>query len=194
MTWDRVALLGEDVAHRQFLRRICEKLGWKIVDEAFSPRGHGAASGWVIQQLPERLNEIRASPGLGLLVALDGDNVGRAGRQAALHRACEALNVGPVQDKDAVAVLVPTWSLDTWILYFHKDLVVPEHTKSKRKAARLFDYPQGYRAPGVPVEHAPRLLKARPLESLASGFLSTRADALLPSINSSREDLRRWTD
>ena len=49
-------------------------------------------------------------------------------------------------------------------------------------------------APGVPTEDAPRFWKPRPIEALAEGFLSTRSHIDLPSIDSSRSDLRRWTD
>lgn len=194
MSWARVVLLGEDQAHRDFLRRLATELGWEVNGEHFAPRGSGAASGWVIRQLPERLAEIRAGyTGLGLLVAIDGDNVGRAARLDAMRGACVAVGHAARVDKDAVAVLVPTWSIDTWGLYFARDKVIPENRRSKGKARGLFERPHpGFLAPGAPAEDAPRIWKSRPLAALAVGFLSDRAHPELPSLGAAREDLRRW--
>lgn len=193
MSWNRVMLLGEDVAHRQFLQALCAKLNWRVVDEAFAPRGGGAASGWVIRQFPQRLAELRDGyKGLGLVVAIDGDNVGRSGRIEALRKACDEANTGPRLDRDPVALLVPTWSIDTWLLFFHQRRVVPETVQSKLKAKRLFVRPKGYGAPGVPSDAAPALIRKGPLEALTAGFLATESDPELPSIDSSRRDLARW--
>lgn len=193
MSWDRVMLLGEDVAHRQFLRELCAKLNWRVIDEAFAPRSGGAASGWVIRQFPQRLAELRAGyQDLGLVVAIDGDNVGRSGRIEALRKACDEANTGPRLDRDPVALLVPTWSIDTWLLFFHQREVILETEKSKLKAKRLFVRPKGYGAPGVPTADAPLLIRKRPLEALTAGFLATKSHPKLPSIDSAREDLARW--
>ena len=195
MSWDRVVLLGEDRAHLDFLRRLRRELGWSVAFEHIAPHGQGAASGWVIQQFSERLAEIRAGyAGLGLLVAIDGDNQGRQARLAALERACKAASQPERSEDDAVAILVPSWSIDTWGLFFCKDKVIPENKKSKSKARSLFEPPhRGFLAPGAPAEDAPRVWKLRHLETLTQEFLSDRSHTDLPSLDSSRADLRRWT-
>ena len=194
MSWDRVVLLYEDRAHGDFLRSLCRAQGLKVVAEHAAPKGRGAASDWVIRQLPERLIELRTGEyaGLGLLVAVDGDNRGRAARLTMMNYACASCGQDGLDGRDPVAVLVPTWSIDTWALFFCKDIVIPEHEPSKSRGRKLFRPPhRAWRAPGVPVEDAPRIWKTTHLAALTRGFLSDRSDPRLPSLEASREDLRR---
>lgn len=195
MTWRRVVILGEDRAHLDFLRGLCTWFGWTIVDEHVAPRGRGAASGWVVRQFAERLAEVRAGyQGLGLLVAVDGDNVGQVGRRRDVGTACGDVGVAPPSDADELALLVPTWSIDTWALFFVRDLVIPEHRKSKSKARAMFEQPhRGFLAPGAPVEDAPRVWKRVPLEATVRGFVAGRSHPDLPSIDHARAALARGT-
>lgn len=96
----------------------------------------------------------------------------------------------PVNPQDRAAVLVPTWSIDTWALFFFKDLVIPEDTRSKPRSKALYFQPAGFTSPGTPIDDAPRLFKPKPLGALVSGFLSDRGHPEIPSLDSSRQDLR----
>lgn len=195
MRWRQVILLGEDRAHVDFLRLLCTQFGWKIVDEHVAPKAREAASGWVIRQFAERLTEVRAGyTGTGLLAAVDGDNVGRDARERAIAAACDDRGVPPRGRTDEVALLVPTWSIDTWALFFVRGRVVPESKKSKRKAQGMFERPhRGFLAPGVPADDAPRLWKRRPLVATVAGFLSNDSHPELPSIDEAREEFARGT-
>lgn len=191
MTWDRVMLLCEDRAHLEFLEGVCEACGWSVVgDPEVQPKGKGAASGWVIKRLPDRLRELRsgAYPGLGLLVAVDGDNRGRVNRLGAIRLECERQGVSVLDPSDAVALLVPTWSIETWALFFCKGVVVPENRQSKLKAVRLFR-----KAPkGLVPDDVPRGWKPDHLERLLTGFLGVDSHPELPSIDASRAEIARW--
>lgn len=194
MTWERVVLLGEDMAHRGFLVRLCREVGWRVALEDIAPRGTGSGSDYVIHRFPEHLQGVRAGyPRLGLLVAIDGDDRGRDRRLAALRHQCEEQGLEPRGNLDAVAILVPVWSVDTWALFFSRGVVVRENEKAKGKARSMFGPAhRGFLAPGTPVEDAPRPWKERPLAALAEGFLSDRSHPDLPSIDLSRADFRRW--
>lgn len=196
MKWDRVILLGEDRAHLDFLRELSTRQGWQVLFEHIAPKGRGAASGWVVGQFPDRLQEIAGGryKGLGLLVAIDGDNVGRVGRLQMLALASVARNIPQQSPEDPVALLVPTWSIDTWLVFFHKHAVIPETTPSKNRAKGFYGDPHtGFLAPGAAADEAPRPLKKAPLRSLLDGFLSDKRDDQLPSLDESRADFRRWT-
>jgi hypothetical protein len=130
---------------------------------------------------------------LGLLVAIDGDNLGRTERLNAMARICAEQEISERTEADPTAILVPTWSIDTWALFFYKNIVVPENESAKSKTSRFFQAPHpGFMAPSVPVEDAPRMWKPAPRKSLIDGFLGQQEDPQLMSLSSSRKDLERW--
>ena len=146
----------------------------------------------MIAAFAERLSEIVGGgyPGLGLLAAVDGDNLGCEQRLAALARACVERKVAPRRPQDPVAVLIPTWSLDTWAVFLCKNKVVPEDRKAKRAAASLYrPLHPAYLAPGVPREDAPRGWRSGALAALVTGFLDGPSHDDLPSLDAAREDL-----
>ena len=79
------------------------------------PKGSGAASAWVARHYPAEMKALRShassQPNLGLLVMVDGDNVGVMARQ----RWLESLLTQPRQPTERAAILVPTWSVETWM-------------------------------------------------------------------------------
>ena len=188
----RAVLLCEDVAHEGFLKGLARAQGWAVADAHVAPSGRGAASGWVLRQLPQRLQELRAmaADDLVLVVAVDGDNVGVAGRDQGAHKALADASVAPIGAADPLVLLVPTWSVDTWAVYFCRDRVVYEGKSAKSQAKGLFMAPHpGFRAPGVPAEDAPRFWRPADLKSLVEGFLGDDSPAALPSLAEAR---RRW--
>ena len=187
MSWDRVILVGEDQAHREFLEGVCANLGWRVSQRHFAPKGKGDASDWVLGQLPERLQELQY-PGLGLVVAVDGDNKGRAKRLNQITQKCADHDLPPLGSTIPVAILVPTWSIDTWALFFHKGRIISEAKASKLKAKNLFTQ----KPPGMEADSFTKSWKADPLKKLVEGFLGTQSHPQLPSLDSSRKDLARW--
>lgn len=182
MTVDRVVLVGEDRAHIDFLRELASRKAWRIVDQHSAPRGRGAASGWVVRFL--RNDCPPASPGLGLLAMIDGDNHGFIGRTTTLPLVTVRC-----------AVLIPSWSIDTWLLAFApKDpRTLAEHDKTaKRKARRLFAKPHpGFLAPGADAHGAPRNIRLDARRAAVEGFLTDRWEEELPSLGASRRALAR---
>jgi hypothetical protein len=51
------------------------------------------------------------------VVVMDGDDKGVDARLNELARACEAQNILPRQNDDRVAIVVPTWNIETWLAY-----------------------------------------------------------------------------
>ena len=111
----RIRVWCEDREHEQFARQLlCDVFQVPRRNLRFetAPEGKGAASKWVEQQcnnavVPEQ-RRTKSQQGLGFLVMIDGDNIGVAGRLANL----------PKRDADdRIAILIPTWSIETWALW-----------------------------------------------------------------------------
>ena len=179
----RVIMLGEDPPHRQFMEVLCDRAGWRIEDQRIQPSGQGAASGWVLQQFAEAHREVTSAklPGLGLLVCIDGDNVGFETRRRAL---LEQVNSHP---SDPVAIVCPTWSIETWLQFFDGE-PCNEITSMKQRSGRHFRQ-MSYRhvGPGAPRERPPPKLRRESLQHLTDGFLDPkRRHDDLPALDRSR--------
>jgi hypothetical protein len=114
-------LLCEDVQHEAFLRRFLKLRGVQRgairVERAPSQRN---AEAWVRTQFPGELRAIRATQvNRALVVMTDGDRFGVAERLRLLAKACDqaAPRVLKPTDGDPVAILVPTWNIETWLAY-----------------------------------------------------------------------------
>jgi hypothetical protein len=195
MPWNRVILLGEDRAHLDLLRGLSSALHWRIVAEHQSPSGHGAASKWVTDRLPQLLKTVRGmnSPSLGLLVAIDGDNYGCAGRLTAFDLACQTAGVAQPTPLDSLARLIPCWSIETWLLFFCRAQTLPETDKrAKDRAQGLFSSPRrGFSAPGVPLGGAPRAMRVKARDQLVAGILGALSHPDLPALDAARVELAR---
>jgi hypothetical protein len=184
----RVMLLCEDRMHQQFLEGICRERGYRVDRRDVAPRGGGAGSDWVIKRFARKVRELRAvgREQLGLLVALDGDNEGFARRLERLGEQLREEELAPRAEGEAIAVLVPKWSIETWILFFHEGIEIPESERSKdprekehRNAlARLIARDWGR-------------LKHDASRVVIAGWFSGRDSALLPSLGESRREARR---
>lgn len=111
---DRVVVLCEDAAQRDFAHALCRRLELRIVHTLAAPSGHGAASAWVLRNYAAQVKKLRAKAhqtNLGLLVVIDGDNQGSAQRLSALNA------LAPRAGSEPIAILVPTWSIETWLLW-----------------------------------------------------------------------------
>lgn len=63
---------------------------------------------------------------IGLIVAVDGDREGAARRRQELERALRDAGQPPRTSDEAIALCVPTWSIETWLLWLTGDDDVSE--------------------------------------------------------------------
>lgn len=115
---DRVRLLCEDRRTERFLRALCKRRDTRVLESEIAPAGRGDASVWVVKRYAASVRLLRSrrhQQNLGLIVAIDGDNKGVASRKAELAAALAEAGVSPRQDDEAIAILVPTWSIETWL-------------------------------------------------------------------------------
>lgn len=133
----RVRILCEDRLTERFLRKLCERFGVHVLDVVIHPGPRGAASAWVSAQYP-RLVQLRRSKkhqqNLGLLVHIDGDNVGLQARKVELDaKLCAFVpQLDRRRPNEPVAVFVPTWCIETWLLHLAGIAQPPETEKLKR--------------------------------------------------------------
>lgn len=133
----RIVLLCEDAQHESFAKRLLRGLGWELRDFRVdrSPSGKGSAEQYVRGQFPAQLAAVRAKRGekAYLIVMIDGDSAGVAGRRVSLEAACTERQIDPPGDADQVLVCVPTWNIETWLAYLDGEAV----EEGKRDYPRL---------------------------------------------------------
>ncbi|MEK7704092.1 MAG: hypothetical protein AAB426_03970 [Myxococcota bacterium] len=118
----RIEVWCEDRSHERFARELLTaryRVNARRLFFHVAPSGGGSASQWVIAQYPEVRKRARSKVRqlrLGFLVMIDGDSVGRASRMSALDEAG-----GPRTNADHIAVFVPTWSIETWLVWLSGD-------------------------------------------------------------------------
>ena len=147
MSRDRIRwrLLCEDRVMESFFSRLGELVFGQRPDRIHvAPRGEGAAEEWVRKQYPSLAKTYRQfrHQNVALLVAIDGDRAGVSGRKRELDEALVKANMSARTSDDAIAVCVPTWSIETWIVWLcgwegvteiqpYKDS--NEYTRARRK-------------------------------------------------------------
>ena len=113
----RVIVWCEDREHELFVRRLLEKLGVdrRCMTFHIAPRGRGSAAEWVLAQyrnVRDKAQAVRHQARLGFLIVVDGDASGFLGRQKQLsHRG------GQRDEAERIGVWIPTWSIETWVLW-----------------------------------------------------------------------------
>lgn len=124
-----LVVLCEDKAQWQFLYRFLQKAGWNSRDirrsVRFDPKG--SKEQYVREQLPVELKIHRHKKNhisVGLIVMTDGDKNGCDGRRCVLWQECEKHHVSPPASDDRVMVLIPTWHIETWLVFLNGHAVV----------------------------------------------------------------------
>jgi len=74
--------------------------------------------------------------GLRLVVHCDGDNLGTPTRKDTFNDALEAQQLAPRLAAEAIAILIPTWSTETWLLGLFGEQGVNESQTLKRQFER----------------------------------------------------------
>ncbi len=136
-----------------------------------APRGKGSASAWVVAQYPEVRGQARGTwnqASLGFLVVIDGDNKGVLERK-------KQLSIAPHDPRapcDRIAIFVPTWSVETWVLW----LSGTDVTEAKSYVSEV----------------SPERFRER-LESAISAWSSPRAneEKSVPSLSHARTEVKR---
>jgi len=117
----RGVVLCEDKQHEAFVNRFLKGTGWDTRDLRIvkSPSARGSADQFVRERFPRELRWVRSKGGerVYLIVMIDGDSTGVAGRKTSLSAACEEQGLQPPGDTDSVLICVPTWSIETWLAY-----------------------------------------------------------------------------
>lgn len=133
----RVRILCEDRRTERFLRGVCRRFGLQVLDVVVAPSAGGAASAWVAANYPKQVRLLRSKKyqrNLGLIVHIDGDNRGVNGRKADLdgRLTSDQPALAARAPTEAIAVLVPTWCIETWLLHLSGIAQPPESDGLKR--------------------------------------------------------------
>lgn len=116
----RLVLLCEDRAHEDFVRGLLPQPSFRMMYVVKGPNQAG-----VIAKYPAEVRTLRSKKNqaqLGLVVMIDGDNVGRRARlvtfddKLAEAKALDPKHQGKRQVDEPIAVLVPTRNIETWIV------------------------------------------------------------------------------
>ena len=122
----QIVLLCEDRQHQAFVERFLESVG-RLTPKAKrrlrvekASQGQGSAEQFVRERFPKELAEYRRRRNrvsMVLVVMLDGDAAGVAGRLADLDAACVKQGTLPRRSDEDVFVFVPTWRIETWLAW-----------------------------------------------------------------------------
>lgn len=132
----QLVVLCEDVEHERFFRHLCRELKFlRHVRFVLAPPGSGAAEQWVRSRYPLEVRVYRSKANHltnGLLVVIDGDQLGVDRRKSQLDEALEQDGQETRRPGDRIAACVPTWSIETWLLWLCGTDPVDERTPYKR--------------------------------------------------------------
>lgn len=141
----RVRILCEDRLTERFLRALCDEHGVRVVEVEIAPAGRGSAADWVLARYKHLIQRTRSKNfqrHLGLLVAIDGDVFGVDARLRQLADCLQSPPAVPPRDaEEPVALFVPSWCIETWILWLTGLAQPPETAQLKRNT------PPAYQAP-----------------------------------------------
>jgi hypothetical protein len=134
----RVWILCEDRRAERLLRGLCQRFDIEVLDVFPAPAG--CASAWVLAKYPELVRKRRSKnyqQNLGLLVHVDGDDVGVVARKAALDARLAQVSLSKRQIQEPMALMVPTWCIETWLLHIGGYAEPPESAQVKRDPAYI---------------------------------------------------------
>lgn len=142
MRSDRFQILCEDPGHEGLVRRWLRNLGIASRQLAFviAPSGRGSGEAFVKKQFPEFVRKARSKirqQGLGFIVMIDGDARGCLARKNDLELELMRSHMARREAELRVAIFVPTWNVETWLLYFSGYAVEESEQDSKRLIADL---------------------------------------------------------
>ena len=117
-----LVILCEDRQQEVFIRRFLVRMGWepRTIRPEIAPPGKGSAKQFVylkyLQELEEHRRQ-RSKRKNKLLVMVDGDEIGVQKSLKQFEQSCRKHSVQPRNSADEIAILVPTWNIETWLAY-----------------------------------------------------------------------------
>lgn len=105
-----------------------------------APSGEGSASAFVLKRYAHEVRVTtrkRPAQRVVIIVMVDGDNVGLQRRKEQLDAALREAAEEPRQRDEPVVILVPTWSVETWLLPQGPDIVETEDMKPRMRDPQL---------------------------------------------------------
>ena len=116
-----ITLLCEDKRHEQFARRFLMERGvsGRRIRSRIAPPGVGDAKRWVRQRYPEEIRAYRERANAInniLIVLTDVDHETVEIRRETLNQACRDAGVDTLKIGDRIALALPRWAIETWIL------------------------------------------------------------------------------
>ena len=131
----RLRVLCEDRLTRVFVERLADRwgIGPKQRSIDVSPRSEGSGEKFVRDHFAEAVEKWRKlkAQNVVLLVVIDGDNHGVVRRRNELAKALRDAKKDPIDPSDPVAILVPTWHIETWIAWLSGHRPVSELQRYK---------------------------------------------------------------
>lgn len=117
----QIILLCEDQQHENFARRFLGEHGWRQrqIRTVISPRGQGAAVGWVEKCYPLEVAKLRSAPHVSrsLVVILDADRLSVAQRMNKLAAELKRAGQQPRGASENIALIIPKRNIETWITF-----------------------------------------------------------------------------
>lgn len=118
----QLVILCEDREQERLVRRLWEHHphAGRIIRVEIAPAGRGSGAQWVASHYAAQARAYRSQANHlnnGLVVVIDGDNLGVDGRQQQLQEALRADQQPERTKEERIAILVPTWSIETWLLW-----------------------------------------------------------------------------
>lgn len=131
----RVLCLVEDPEQDRFLRQLLLRLGFsrKRIRIERAP-DKGAAEAWIRKRYPGEVKVLRSKnfqTGLCLLAMPDGDRFGVARRKQQLEDELRTAGYAPRAAGERIATPVPTWNIETWLLFLLGDRSIDESRSYK---------------------------------------------------------------
>ena len=178
-----LVLLCEDEGHDQFIKaflkikkRRLTRLSFPSGYKGHEKGGDKRRSGFVLSKAAEEIDEARnTSRRSALIMVIDGDKPGYASRCGEIARKLTEKNMAPLSDKERVALVVPCWSIETWVHHF-----------AGNRADEKTDFKSLYR-------NAKILQQAQAFAEWVSDGNAEEVEGL-PALNAARDELRRLHD
>ena len=173
----RVTVIAEDSRTRGFIRRLLTAQGFdkRRVRFEIAPKGLGAAERWVLERYPHEVQALRSKNyqrGRRLIAVRDGDSDGWDKRKQQFDAVLIEGEMPPRGQDEGIALLVPTWSIETWLLALLGEPDVVESAQLKHDFAHR------------------RSSEQEDLRAAALAW-STNHGAQLPSLVDGRAELKR---
>jgi hypothetical protein len=171
----RWVLLCEDGEHERLFRPILEEFFGKYSVRVVRGKRNGGFT-FVFSHLEDEVKYVRKRPteAVGLLVVVDGDQVGFRDRLAKIQEVVRKAEAGfKAKKPDRIAICVPSRNVETWELWLCGFLLDPDEkrdykTKFQRELKSI-SRSQLLKAWDAPLSDEQRQAEAEILPALASG-------------------------